>query len=239
MASSMKRIKQDVLKLMMTDYEVTLANDNLRDMTVKFHGPKDTPFAGGVWMVHVHLPDTYPYKSPSIGFRNRIFHPNIDERSGSVCLDVINQAWSPMFDMVNIFDVFLPQLLTYPNPSDPLNGEAASLLMNDPEGFEKRVKEHVQRHATPEIVASLTDRDGSRTVSKSTPLSMPPKAPVVPGASVCDGGPATPPAPLVDECDEEYDLEPLDALSDTGSDALDLDLDDLDSMDGIDLDLAE
>lgn len=52
-------------------------------------------------------------------------------RSGSVCLDVINQSWSPMYDLINVFDVFIPQLLQYPNPSDPLNPEAASLLMKE------------------------------------------------------------------------------------------------------------
>lgn len=65
---------------------------------------------------------------------------NIDELSGSVCLDVINQTWSPMFDMINIFEVFLPQLLRYPNAADPLNGEAAALLMRDQKAYDAKVK---------------------------------------------------------------------------------------------------
>lgn len=114
--------------------------------------------------------------------------------AGSVCLDVINQTWSPMFDLVNVFETFLPQvgaaaaaaaavasaalfgccglqlrrcccnrsvlpmlqmhldatchfvarlpspqLLLYPNPSDPLNGEAAALHMRDPGAYQKKV----------------------------------------------------------------------------------------------------
>ena len=43
-------------------------------------------------------------------------------------------------DLVNVFEVFLPQLLLYPNPSDPLNGEAAALMMRDRVAYDQRVK---------------------------------------------------------------------------------------------------
>lgn len=45
-----------------------------------------------------------------------------------------------MFDMINIFEVFLPQLLRYPNPTDPLNGEAAALLIREPKNYEAKVR---------------------------------------------------------------------------------------------------
>ncbi|KAI6877681.1 Ubiquitin-conjugating enzyme E2 [Hortaea werneckii] len=169
MSSPKRRIETDVMKMLMSDYEVTLVNDNTRtvqEFYVRFKGPEETPFAGGLWKIHVELPDQYPYKSPSIGFVNRIFHPNIDELSGSVCLDVINQTWSPMYDMVNIFEVFLPQLLRYPNPTDPLNGEAAALMMRDQKGYDAKVKEYVAKYATKENVDDAgNDSDDSDRMS--------------------------------------------------------------------------
>ncbi|KAF3917785.1 hypothetical protein ABW20_dc0103389 [Dactylellina cionopaga] len=188
MSSPRRRIETDVMKLM-SDYEVTLVNDNSMGPTLcMLQSPELTcpagnspqnatigknsmfdlmdrkrvpPFEGGIWKVHVELPDQYPYKSPSIGFVNKIFHPNIDELSGSVCLDVINQTWSPMFDMINIFEVFLPQLLGYPNANDPLNGEAAALMMRNKDQYSAKVKEYVNKYATKEAIDAAEDESES------------------------------------------------------------------------------
>jgi len=165
MSSPKRRIESDVMKLMMTDHAVTLVNDSLLEFNVMFHGPKDSPYEGGVWKVHCIIPDGYPYKSPSIGFVNKIFHPNIDETSGSVCLDVINQTWSPMYELLNVFETFLPQLLMYPNPADPLNGEAAALLMNSPDDYLVKVKAHVQQHATQKAIDDTFGEDDDSDMS--------------------------------------------------------------------------
>eukprot|EP00940_MAST-03C_sp_MAST-3C-sp2_P000048 g48.t1 len=180
---------------MMSDYDVVMADeDSTADFFVRLKGPKETAYEAGEWKVHVSLPKEYPYKSPSIGFINKIYHPNVDEASGSVCLDVINQTWSPMFgthvelrnscdlahaadkilphrschvyaaDLVNVFSIFLPQLLRYPNPKDPLNGEAAAMLMRDPKKYNLKVRAHVKLHASNTInLKSKGGEDGDES----------------------------------------------------------------------------
>lgn len=73
-----------------------------------------------------------------------------------MCLDVINQQWSPMYDLVNIFEVFLPQLLLYPNPSDPLNAEAAQLQMKSQDQYNAKVKLYVSKFAKDEQAQATT-----------------------------------------------------------------------------------
>ena len=107
-------------------------------LVCKLTGPEDTPYAGRTWRVRFVLPREYPFKSPSVGFVDKMFHPNVDYESGSICLNVLNQEWTPVYNLVTIMQTLLPQLLTYPNADDPLNEEASALWQTDKEGFRLR-----------------------------------------------------------------------------------------------------
>ena len=113
---------------------------------VKFYGPEGTPYEGGVWKVRVHMPKQYPFKPPQIRFLNKIYHPNVCDINGYVCLDVINQAWTEKYNLLMIFEYFLPQLLAEPNL------EAATKYLQRPEEYKKKVSEYVQKYATKEAL---------------------------------------------------------------------------------------
>lgn len=141
------RLKSEYLKLFNAKFQVKIKNESESELEVLIHGPSDTPYKDGKFTINIKLTQEYPYKSPSVGFVTRIFHPNIDEKSGSVCLDVLNQYWSPLYDCKIICESFIPLLLRYPNPSDPLNPEAASVLMKSPEAFSDAVIQHVREYS--------------------------------------------------------------------------------------------
>lgn len=194
----------------MSDHDVELVDDNMQEFHVKFHGPKETPYEKGVWRLHVELPDNYPYKSPSIGFVNKIFHPNIDAASGSICLDVINSTWSPLYDLINIVEWMIPGLLKEPNGSDPLNNEAATLQLKDKELYEQKIQEYIDKYATEERYQALFGKGESDDDSDD---DMDDGLSDLDDADLSDSDPSDELSniELSDEDDEEDDIELSDA----------------------------
>ena len=136
-----KRISQDINNLRSVAKN-TVVEDNI--ITFTLIGPPDSFYENGEWKVRIQLSKEYPYKSPSVGFLTKIYHPNVDFKSGSICLNVLNQTWSPIYNLSHIHDTFLPQLLLYPNAEDPLNQEAADLyLLEDKTQFKENVNLHM------------------------------------------------------------------------------------------------
>lgn len=72
---------------------------------------------------------------------------------------------SDCVDLINVLEGFLPQLLRYPNPADPLNSEAAALMSRDPKQYDAKVRDYVRKYASKDALESAVDVVDSSGVS--------------------------------------------------------------------------
>jgi len=146
-----KRVSRDIANLIKNGYKVTteaggeLGDQPPNEFRVILEGPADSPYQGYAYAVGFGITDSFPFKSPSVGFRTRIYHPNVDEASGTICLDSLNKTWSPAFSLENVMQQ-LSYLLQYPNPADPFNREAAALMLQSEARFKELAASHASRH---------------------------------------------------------------------------------------------
>lgn len=68
-----------------------------------------------------------------VRFVTPIFHPNVYV-DGSICLDLLQSAWSPIYDVGSVLQS-IQSLLSDPNPLSPANAEAASLYQSESSTF--------------------------------------------------------------------------------------------------------
>jgi ubiquitin-conjugating enzyme E2 A len=85
----------------------------------------------------------YPNKPPKVKFVSKIFHPNV-YADGAICLDILQNQWSPIYDIAAIL-TSIQSLLNDPNPNSPANAEAARLWQENRREYAKRVKEVVEQ----------------------------------------------------------------------------------------------
>lgn len=106
-------------------------------------GPQDTPFEDGTFKLSITFTEEYPNKAPIVKFVSKMFHPNI-YADGSVCLDILQNRWSPTYDVGAIL-TSIQSLLDEPNPNSPANSQAAQLFQENKREYSKRVKATVEK----------------------------------------------------------------------------------------------
>jgi len=156
-----RRLIRDLKKLQSAPPEGVNAspvNDDIMSWTAVMFGPDDTPWEGGTFQLEVKFTEEFPTKPPHVKFVTKMFHPNI-YNNGEICLDILQNQWSPIYDISAIL-TSIQSLLTDPNPNSPANSEAAKLWSENRREYNRRVTQIVEEswEAADELCAANDDR---------------------------------------------------------------------------------
>merc|ERR1712154_655129 len=130
------------------------AND-LNVIYTEIRGPEGSNYEGGYFVLRFEFTSDYPVSSPSVAFATKIWHPNVDHNSGSVCLNSLNQNWQPTVNVRHILDTHILWLLKNGNPDDPLNTDAGQQMKAKDPKYAQIVKQWVKRHASHSQLANV------------------------------------------------------------------------------------
>ncbi|KAK4659330.1 E2 ubiquitin-protein ligase peroxin 4 [Podospora pseudocomata] len=84
-------------------------------------------YADGRWLLKITIPPTYPLSPPEIKFETSIVHANVKLETGEICLDLLKDAWSPAYSVLECVKA-VRMLLDHPGIDSPLNVDVAALL---------------------------------------------------------------------------------------------------------------
>ncbi|XP_018324945.1 ubiquitin-conjugating enzyme E2 T-like [Agrilus planipennis] len=124
-------------------------NDNLDYFQASLVGPNGTPYEQAVFNLEIVIPQNYPFSPPSVKFKTKIYHPNIDD-TGRICLDLLKMppkgCWKPTIGLEGLL-IAIRMLLEHPNPEDPLMIEIAEEFKNNYSQFISVAREYSKQYA--------------------------------------------------------------------------------------------
>jgi ubiquitin-conjugating enzyme E2 D/E len=141
----LRRELQDIQKNDIPNMSAGPINNNLFEWNAVILGPCDTPYEGGIFYLNISIPSNYPFKPPTVIFKTKIYHPNINS-AGNICLDILKDQWNAALTISKIL-LSICSLLSDPNPNDPLVPEIANILKNEPDTYIKTAKEWTNIYA--------------------------------------------------------------------------------------------
>lgn len=84
-------------------------DNNIMIWNAVIFGPHDTPFEDGTFKLTIEFTEEYPNKPPTVRFVSHMFHPNV-YADGGICLDILQNRWSPTYDVSAILTSIQVQL---------------------------------------------------------------------------------------------------------------------------------
>ncbi len=79
--------------------------EDLTQLTILLTGAQGTPYAQGLWQLQLRMPTDYPKTPPRAMFKTRMWHPNVEESTGAVCLETLKRDWDPKLTLRDILIV--------------------------------------------------------------------------------------------------------------------------------------
>ncbi|KAH6650872.1 ubiquitin-conjugating enzyme/RWD-like protein [Chaetomium tenue] len=84
-------------------------------------------YENGRWLLQITIPTAYPIQPPQIRFATPIVHANVALQTGEICLDLLKDAWTPAYSVLECVRA-VRMLLSAPGVDSPLNIDVAALL---------------------------------------------------------------------------------------------------------------
>eukprot|EP00071_Canis_lupus_P040896 XP_022274453.1 ubiquitin-conjugating enzyme E2 U isoform X28 [Canis lupus familiaris] len=107
-------------------------SEDLMEWGANIEGLQNTFWHGLFFQLTIHFTSQYNFVPPVVKFITIPFHPNVDQNSGRVCIDFLDdpEKWNTNYTLSSIL-LALQVMLSNPVLENPVNLEAAQMLIKD------------------------------------------------------------------------------------------------------------